>query len=80
VSGEAWFLAWGMPFGSSHSSKLIRLYAFNGFTVRTTWKRDHLDGGKISVTPESVILDYLDYDDNSIERHEVLHVTANGLQ
>ena len=79
VPGEAWFLAWGIPFGSSHGSEHARLYAFNGFTVRTIWKRDKLDGGRIKVAPDSVTLDYLDFDDPSIERHEVLHVTPNGL-
>ena len=79
VPGEAWFLAWGMPFGSSHGSEHARLYAFNGFTVRTIWKRDKLDGGRIKVAPDSVTLDYLDFDDPSMEHHEILHVTPNGL-
>lgn len=79
VPGEIWFLAWGMPFGSSHGSEHVRLYAFNGLAVRTIWKRDRLDGGRIKAMGDSVTLDYLDFDDPSIERHEVLHVTPNGL-
>ncbi len=79
VPGEAWFLAWGMPFGSSHGSQHVRLYAFDGAAVRTVWKRDWLDGGRVTTTSDTVTLDYLDYNDPSIERHEVFHVTPNGL-
>ncbi len=80
ISGEAWFLAWGMPFGSSPGSFHLRISSFDGSTVRTIWKRDRFDGGKITATPESGTLDYLDWDGNSIEKHEMFHVTPNGLQ
>ena len=78
--GEAWFLAWGMPFGSSRGSVHICLYSFDGSAVRTLWKRDRLNGGKVTATPDAVTLDYLDRNDMSIERHEVFQVTPNGLQ
>ena len=80
LPSEAWFLAWGGPIGSTRASQKVRLYAFDGFTVRTIWKRDWLDAGKIAVTPDTIMLDYLDRDDMSIEKHEVLHVGPNGLQ
>ena len=79
ASGEGWFLAWGIPFGSSHGSVRVRLYSFDGFTVHTPWKRDNLDGGKITVVSDTVIIDYLDSRDPSIQKHEVFHLSANGL-
>ena len=79
LPGEAWFLAWEGGFGSSRASINLRLYAFDGATVRTIWKRDWLDARKVAVSSDTVTLDYLDSDDMSIERHEVLHVTPNGL-
>lgn len=80
LPGEAWFIAWGMPFGSSHASHHVRLYSFDGFTVHTIWKRDNLDGLRIKVTPDSVTLVYQDFDDVSIEHHQLFHVTGNGLE
>jgi hypothetical protein len=79
LPGEVWFLAWGVPFGSSHAMAHVRLYAFDGFAVRTIWKRDDLAGGKITTTPDSVTLEYIDFPDVAIEHHEVLQVTPNGL-
>jgi hypothetical protein len=79
VPGEAWFLAWGKPFGSSHGTKHVRLYAFDGAAIRTIWQRNSLDGGKITTTPDTVTIDYLDPKDPSIEKHEVFHVSPDGL-
>jgi hypothetical protein len=79
VPGEVWFLAWGAPFGSSHASMRIRLYSFDGSTVRTIWKRDNLDGGKVTAAPDTVTIDFLDTKDPSIERHELFHVSPDGL-
>lgn len=79
VPSEAWFLAWGYPFGSSHASMRIRLYSFDGLTVRTTWKRENLDGGKVSADGDTVTIDFIDTKDPSIERHETFYVSPNGL-
>jgi hypothetical protein len=79
VPGEAWFLAWGQPFGSSHGTKHVRLHAFDGAAIRTIWQRNSLDGGKITTTPDTVTIDYLDPKDPSIEKHEVFHVSPDGL-
>ena len=79
VPGEAWFLAWGQPFGSSHGTKHVRLYAFDGATVHTIWQRNSLDGGKITAAADTVTLDYLDEHDPSIEKHEVYKVAPDGL-
>ncbi len=79
VPGEVWFLAWGGGFGSSSASIKLRLYAFDGAAVRTVWKRNSVNAGKVSSTSDTVTLDYLDSEDMSIEKHEVFHVTPNGL-
>lgn len=78
VPGEAWFLTWGQPFGSSHGTKHIRLYAFDGSMVRTIWRRDSLNGGRVKTTADTITIDYFDADDPSVEKHEVVHITANG--
>lgn len=78
VPGEAWFLAWGQPFGSSHGTKHIRLYAFDGASIRTIWRRDSLNGGMITPTADTITIDYFDADDPSIEKGQVFHITANG--
>lgn len=80
LPGEAWFLVWGGPFGSSHNREHMRLYSFDGFRVHTIWKRDNLDALKVKVTLKSAALDYQDFDNVSIEHHEVFHVTPNGLE
>jgi hypothetical protein len=57
----------------------LRLYGYNGTSVRTVWKRDGLFGGAIQVSPTSVSLEY-DKEYHGPSVHEVLHVTANGLE
>lgn len=75
---EAWFLAWGQPFGDSRGAKHIRLYAFDGAAVRTIWQRDSLNGGRITTTADTITIGYFDADDPSIEKREVFRVTPNG--
>jgi hypothetical protein len=79
VAGEAWFLAWGIPCGNSQGSEYLRLYAFDGSTVRTIWQRGPLPAGNVTVAPDSVTLDYRDEDTPTGLAHEVLHVTSDGL-
>jgi hypothetical protein len=83
LRGEAWFLAWGFPIGNPGTPVNVRLYAFDGANVRTVWKRDDLTRGTVTVSKDSVILEYdREYhspDPNNRVR-EVLHVTPSGLQ
>lgn len=58
VGGEAWFLAWGMTIGNPGTPVNVRLYAFDGNTVRTVWKRDDLTRGHVTVSKASVVLQY----------------------
>ncbi len=79
TSSESWFLAWGPILGSTQGVKRMRLYSFDGSSVHTIWRRD-LRAGKISVTPDSITLDYVGEENLSVEKHEVFHVTPNGPQ
>ena len=83
LPAESWFLAWGTTIGDTGTRLKIRLYAFDGATVRTVWKRDGLIAGEIKVSADSINLEYnREYkssDPDSIA-HETLHVSANGLQ
>jgi len=83
VPTEAWFLAWGMTIGNPGTPLKLRLYSFDGNAVRTVWKRDDLTKGKVTLSGNTVVLDYdRDYPstgpNNRIE--ETLHVTGNGLE
>ena len=83
LAGEKWYLAWGSQIGTGGGFLTIRLYGFNGNTVRTIWKRDDLQGCEIKILPDSITLDY-EEPHSPTERataiHEALHVTVNGLQ
>ena len=83
IPGEAWFLVWGMTIGNPGTPVNVRLYGFDGYTVRTVWKRDGLTRGVVTATKDSVTLDY-DREYRSVDpnnrAHEVLHVSANGIE
>ena len=83
ISGEAWFVAWGFTIGNPGTPVNVRLYGFDGNTVRTVWQRDDLTGGEVTVAKDSVTLEYdREYKSPDPNNHvqEVLHVTPNGLQ
>jgi hypothetical protein len=77
---EAWFLVWGVGFGNSQGSLYLRLYAFDGSNVRTIWKRGPVIAGQVTVTPDSLALDYRDEKTPTGLAHEVLQITSNGLE
>jgi hypothetical protein len=83
LASEAWFLAWGRTIGDTGARVKLRLYGFDGNTVRTIWKRDGLTNGDVTVTKDSVTLEYdREYhssDPNNLV-HETLHISPNGLQ
>lgn len=82
LSGQAWFVAWGMKVGDTGARVGIRLYSFDGDQVRVAWKRDGLIRGEVGVSANSVTLDYdKEYRPlENVERvHEVLHVVPGGL-
>lgn len=83
LPGQAWFLAWGMTIGNPGTPVKLRLYAFDGSAVRTVWKRDDLTRGTVTVSNNTVVLDYdRDYPSTGANDRveETLHVTLNGLE
>ena len=78
-----WFLAWGMTIGNPGTPLDARLYSFDGYAVRTVWKREDLTRGRVTVSKGSVVLEY-DREYQSADPYnrvrEVLHVTPNGLE
>ncbi len=82
ITSESWWLVWGVTFGDTGSRVKARLYAFDGGSVKTIWKRDDLHGGELSATSETVTLDYDSEHKPSrpVTRiHEVYRATPNGL-
>jgi hypothetical protein len=78
--GRAWFLAWGKVFGDTGSRLRLRLYAFDGTSVKTIWQRDGLSAGLVTVSRKSVSLEY-DKEYRSPERmHETLYPSSDGLR
>jgi hypothetical protein len=60
VLGESWWLAWGQRYGDTGARRKVRLYAFDGETVKTVWQRDDLLAGSISVAKDrkTIVLEY----------------------
>lgn len=60
VPGEVWYLAWGKVIGDTGARLKMRVYAFNGGSVRTVWQKDGLFGGSVEINRDQVILHYLE--------------------
>lgn len=59
IEGQAWYLAWGSVIGATRQRTKLRLYAFDGFSLRTVWSRDGLSGGMVNLENDgSVTLTY----------------------
>jgi hypothetical protein len=60
VLGESWWLSWGQTYGDTGARRKVRLYAFDGETVKTVWHRDELRAGSIRVAKDrkTVVLEY----------------------
>ena len=80
LPGQAWFLAWGKVFGDTGSRLKLRLFAFDGTSVKTIWQRDGLSAGLVIASRKSVSLEY-DKEYRSPERvHETLYPSFDGLR
>jgi hypothetical protein len=55
---EALYLVWGMTIGDTGTRNKIRAYSFDGQEVRTTYKRDGLVRGIISVNGTGISVEY----------------------
>jgi hypothetical protein len=77
---QSWYLVWGNRLGESGSRLNMRLYGFDGNSVRTIWQRDDLEGGTVEVTDNSVTLEYFKKYHDAESVHEVLYVMPDGLR
>jgi len=78
---EVWVLAWGKRYGDTGSRLYAYLYAFDGNTVRTVWRREGLVGGQLDIAGKRVTLVYYDtYPSKEPPVQEVLDITSDGLR
>jgi hypothetical protein len=80
LPGESWYLVWGKRLGDTGARLNIRLYGFDGKSVRTIWQRDDLSGGWAQVTDNSVTLEYFKQYHDAESVREILHDTPDGLK
>jgi hypothetical protein len=86
ISSQVWYLAWGTVIGDTGARLKLRLYTFDGFDVKTTWVRDNLRGGSLTLSASGDQIT-LEYDEpvlggTALPRHviESLRPTINGLE
>jgi hypothetical protein len=85
VPSELWYLVWGKTVGDTGARLRLRLYGFDGFSVRTISRRDDLEGGTVKLSGDRVILEYNEpapYGGPGSDKliTEILRPTANGLE
>lgn len=81
LAGQVWYLTWGHEIGDTGTRLAVRLYAFDGTTVRTVWMRDGLVMGSVTVSGSKVTLEHeYAYHSNEPRVTETLYVTPNGLE
>jgi len=85
IPSEVWYLLWGMQIGDTGARLKLRVYAFDGFTVRTAWQREGLRGGDVTISGRQITLNYYERITGSYaspDRYvsEILYPTLNGLE
>lgn len=86
IEGQEWYLAWGMVIGDTGARLRLRLYAFDGFSLRTVWARDGLRGGGVKIESDgSVTLKYFEHPPDGqpvppIKIIQRLRMTLKGLE
>jgi hypothetical protein len=81
LAGEAWYLVWGNRLGDTGTRLRIRLYAFDGSTVRTVWKRDDLSHGTMDeISTKSITFSFERVYNSGQRTYETLYVTPSGLE
>jgi hypothetical protein len=85
IPSEIWYLAWGKTIGDTGARLKLRLYGFDGSSVRAISRRDDLQAGTVKLSKGLVVLEYSEpapYGRAAPEGRitEVLRPTANGLE
>ena len=88
-TGEFRFLAYGWRLGMSHARLSAVFYTFDGKALQSQWKTENLFDGKLTASPNTVAISYVDQDEYIRQtqqghlppRHERIYkVTPQGLQ
>jgi hypothetical protein len=87
ISSQVSYLACGVVIGDTGARLKLRLYTFDGYDVKTTWVRDDLRGGTVTISDSGDQIT-LEYDEPYPEgttaspRHvtETLRPSMNGLE
>ena len=60
IPGQSWWLVWGQTIGDTGARRRVRLYSFDGESLKTLWARDGLSAGDISVGKDhrTILIDY----------------------
>lgn len=60
VPSETWWLVWGQTIGDTGARRKVRLYAFDGGSLRTVWQRNELEAGSVKVAKDgkTIVLEY----------------------
>jgi hypothetical protein len=83
VKDEMWFLVSGFKIGDTGTRLKIRIFSYDGSSVRTVWQRSGLTHGEVSVSNNVITLEYdrkYHSADPNNRVHEEFQVVPDGLQ
>lgn len=79
---EVWYLVWGTRWGDNGGRLQVRLYGFDGSSLRTIYQREGLYGGSLTVSGDRVDISYQDFERRFIVEqaiHEHYRIGGDGL-
>ena len=80
---EVWFLVSGFKIGDTGTRLKVRLYSYDGLSLRTVWQRNGLTRGEVSVSNNVITLEYdrkYQSADPDNRVHEEFQAVPDGLQ
>lgn len=80
AENEVWVLAWGRRYGDTGARRNVRLFAFDGASVRTLWQREGLLAGRIEVNENRITVTHRDPAYRERRITEEYLVIPQGLQ
>jgi hypothetical protein len=83
LSNETFFLVSGFQIGDTGTRLRVKLYAYNGESVRTVWERDNLTYGTVNLSKDVITLDYSRkyHSVNASDQvHQEFQVVPGGVQ